>query len=66
MLYEINQHAVFVESDMSKPANLSQNALSQLSPIIEAYHGIFLLRFFVTSVTPHLVIQHRVVVELGM
>ena len=31
---------------MCKPADLAQNALSQLSLIIEACHGILLLRFF--------------------
>ena len=52
----INQHAVIVELSMCKPADQAQNALSQLSLVIEAYHGILLLRLFVPSVTPHLVI----------
>lgn len=49
---------------MRKPANLARNVLSQLSFIIEAYHGIILLHFFVPSVTPRLFIQY--VVKLGM
>ena len=64
--YVINQHVVMVELSICKPADLAQNALSQLSLIIEAYHGVLLLRFSIPRLTPHLVIQHTVFVNLGI